>query len=661
MIAVTLVAFVLRFNQLGSRSLWVDEAMSVVFAAKPLPELFSLLVTQDVHPPLYSLLLHFWMMVFGDGEAAVRFPSVLFGASLVPLTYLMARRLERIAEPLERGVVSIAGLVAAILAATSVYYILYSQEARGYMAVTFLGLSSSYLLLRALATSRTGARSFGSSGRRSWAAYALVTALAVYTDYTAFLLLPFHLLFVLLTARSYRGGWRGWVLSTLAVAVAYLPWAGYSLAQVQRISDYWSGVLHVGDALRTSLLLFVAGGGIGARPNLLLLGLGLALLAFGLFALGLGPLRRRSSQPGLFLLLYLVVPSAVLFAVAYYRPKFDPRYLLVATPAFYLILAWGIALLLRPAVSRRLPLAPRLALAFVGIAALAGTIAASAVYGEPEKLMHVGDGNLGIQEYGDYRSLVAYLERNSEPGDAVVLMMDTYHPYVYYSNGNIPWFPMEPFDDFDGAIIRLNRMVDQGYRRLWFILWQKEWADPADYVMHTMETQAQEVPLNASFGGLGLRLFRLTPGQRFNYYPKLEHQVDAIFGNALLEFRGWNLSTTRVSPGDSIRFDLYWMLHQPTTAKLKTKIMLMDSDLRQYAVVDEIMGTPFYISSHWRLKQITPDRHTLKIPIGTPPGTYDAQLLVYDENTMTDLPIQRWTGVSLHTTLLSLGKITVGP
>lgn len=620
--------------------------MSVVFAAKPLPELFHLLVTEDIHPPLYPTLLHFWMSIAGNGEFAVRLPSVVFGVLLIPLIYQTGRRLELLAGLRGRLPVSLVGLVGATIAATSAFYIGYSQEARNYMAVTFMGMLSSYLLLVALAGPRW----------RNWVAYALATVAALYTHYTAFLLLAFQLLFVLLTWRSHQRFWRRWLLSLAAVVVAYLPWLSYSVAQLERISDYWPGTLQLDAALRTSLLLFVAGGGVGPSGTSLPVVLGIALLVLGLLALPLGSSRKLSPHI-LFLLLYLLVPSVLLFAVAYYRPKFDPRYLLVVTPAFYLTLAWGIATLLRTAV-RPMPLLLRVALPCLGAAALAATVAVSAVYGQPAKLMHVGDGNTGVQQYGDYRALVSYVESHSQPGDAVVLMMNSYHPYVYYSKLQIPWYPMEPFDDFDGAIIRLNRMVDQNYHRLWFILWQTQWADPAGYVMHVMEDQATEVPVEASFGGLGLRLFDLTPGQRFSYYPKVDHKTDAIFGGKLLEFWGWNVSATRVAAGGSVQFDLHWRPLRKADGKLKTKLMLVDGQGHQFAIVDELMITPFYPPSQWKVQDILHDRHTLAIPPGTPPGSYELQLLLYDESTMKDMSVERSSGEKLGT-ILSLGQMSV--
>ena len=645
---IVLAALALRLHRLGDQSLWVDEAMSVVFAARPLPELFHLLVTDDIHPPLYPVLLHYWMLIAGNSEFAVRLPSVLFGILLIPLIYVTGRRLESIAGLKERLPVSLVGLVGAVIATTSAFYIGYSQEARNYMAVTFMGMLSSYLLLVALDAPRW----------KNWLLYALSTSAALYTHYTAFLLLAFQLLFVALTWRSHRRFWKGWLASLAAVAVSYLPWLSYSIAQIERISDYWPGTLQLDAAVRTSLLLFVAGGGVGPNATPLPLLLGVGLLFVGLLAMALGGSRGLSPHL-IFLLLYLMVPSVLLFGFAYYRPKFDPRYLLVVTPAFYLILAWGIAAFFR-ALFRPMPLLLRFVLPCLGVAALAATVAVSSVYGEPTKLMHVGDGNAGIQQYGDYRALVAYIESHSQPGDAVVLMMNTYHPYVYYSKLGIPWYPMEPFDDFDGAIIRLNRMVADQRHRLWFILWQTQWADPANYVMHVMEDQATEVPVDASFGGLGLRLFQLTPGMKFSYYPKIDHKIDATFGPKLLEFWGWNASATQVAAGGSVKFDLHWRPMQKVSGKLKTKLMMVDKEQHQFAVVDEVSISPFYPPSEWKVQAILHDQHTLTVPPGTPPGTYDIQLLVYDENTMKDMPIERSSGESLGT-ILTLGQITVTP
>src|SRR5690606_28023570 len=104
--------------------LWLDEALSVNIASAPLAEIDDLL-RHDGHPPLYYWLLHLWIDVFGDGDAAVRALSGVLGLAAIVLVYLVARRL---AGPT-------LGVLAAVLLAVSPYGIRYSSEARMYELV----------------------------------------------------------------------------------------------------------------------------------------------------------------------------------------------------------------------------------------------------------------------------------------------------------------------------------------------------------------------------------------------------------------------------------------------------------------------------------------------------------------------------------------------
>src|SRR5947209_5892355 len=91
--AMLVVAVVLRFASLGRLSLWSDEAFSVTLARQP-PSV--ILATGDIHPPLYYLLLHFWI-VTNDSEFWVRVPSAAFGVFAVIVTYAIGRlRSERL-------------------------------------------------------------------------------------------------------------------------------------------------------------------------------------------------------------------------------------------------------------------------------------------------------------------------------------------------------------------------------------------------------------------------------------------------------------------------------------------------------------------------------------------------------------------------------------
>ena len=89
-VAVAVVAgLVLRFWT--TSHLWLDEALSVDIARLPLADIGSAL-RQDGHPPLYYYLLHEWMLVFGQGDAAVRALSGVIGLATLPLGWLAGRR-----------------------------------------------------------------------------------------------------------------------------------------------------------------------------------------------------------------------------------------------------------------------------------------------------------------------------------------------------------------------------------------------------------------------------------------------------------------------------------------------------------------------------------------------------------------------------------------
>ncbi|MFH1085526.1 MAG: glycosyltransferase family 39 protein, partial [Chloroflexota bacterium] len=111
------LAIGLRFYRLGAQSLWNDEGTSVALAQRDLPTI-ALHASQDIHPPLYYVLLHGWIGLVGTSEFAVRALSALAGVAVVGATYLYVRR----RRPSDQG----AALAAALLAAVSPFQVYYA-------------------------------------------------------------------------------------------------------------------------------------------------------------------------------------------------------------------------------------------------------------------------------------------------------------------------------------------------------------------------------------------------------------------------------------------------------------------------------------------------------------------------------------------------------
>jgi hypothetical protein len=99
LLAILLLALVLRLINLGGRNLWYDEAFAVLYAEKSFSAILYGTITQvegaaaDVHPLLYYFFLHLWMGLFGQSPFVIRLPSVIFGLASIVLAFSIGQRL----------------------------------------------------------------------------------------------------------------------------------------------------------------------------------------------------------------------------------------------------------------------------------------------------------------------------------------------------------------------------------------------------------------------------------------------------------------------------------------------------------------------------------------------------------------------------------------
>jgi mannosyltransferase len=225
---LVLLALALRTTELGI-GFWIDEGLSVGIANRPVGDIPHAL-RLDGSPPLYYLLLHFWMAVFGTTEEATRALSVLFAVLAVPVAWWAARGLFG----------TRAAWMAAVLAATNPFLTQFAQEARMYALVALL------TLLACGAYGRAFAPGLPERARRPWAvAYAVALALMLYThNWALFFGASCGAVWLFLVFRS-AGPQRRDLLVTGAVAfggalVLYLPWVPTTLYQAAHTGAPWA-------------------------------------------------------------------------------------------------------------------------------------------------------------------------------------------------------------------------------------------------------------------------------------------------------------------------------------------------------------------------------------------------------------------------------------
>ena len=258
-VLVMVAALVLRF---WTRSdLWLDEALTVNIARLPIHEIPSYL-RRDGAPPLFYLLLHFWMGWFGTSDVAVRSLSGVIGVVTVPLTWLAGKRL---------GGPKV-GWAAMLLVATSPFATRYDTETRMYSLVVLLTVLGFLALDRSLRRPAPG----------NLIAVGAVTGLLLYTHYWSLYLIGTTMLW--LAWHSWRGrpewirGARASLAATVVGCLTFLPWLPTFLFQSKHTGTPWATPANF-SAMVNAVSSFAGGSTNQGRA--------LALMFFALAGLGL--------------------------------------------------------------------------------------------------------------------------------------------------------------------------------------------------------------------------------------------------------------------------------------------------------------------------------------------------------------------------------------
>lgn len=382
---IILAGAVLRLLNLGTQSLWYDEAFSALTAQRPLADVLTI-AANDYHPPLYFLLLWAWSHLLNlppgaDSDAWLRLPSALFGIANIGLTYMVARRYQPKRE----------SLTAAALMAFLPFQIAYSQEMRMY----------ELLLTGALVTL------LGYNARRWWLVVVGGTVMLYTQSMGAFFLASLGFAVLLFD----RARLKPMLISGLVIANFHAPWIDYALGrQLARMGGghYWIPQLTPGAIayLWHVLLWHEANPLLVVTPGMvfsfILVGVavwvGLRYRLLTLVTLTVGPV-------------LLAVPPSLLFTSVLL-----PRTFITVTPALYILIAaglwhWG---------------GLRRGLLWAGLGAMLA-VSLWGYYTDP--LLHKWPN----------RQWASEIASRYQPGDAVLYLPQSL-PFLWYLPPNIPQY-----------------------------------------------------------------------------------------------------------------------------------------------------------------------------------------------------------------------------
>jgi 4-amino-4-deoxy-L-arabinose transferase-like glycosyltransferase len=392
-IVVVAAGLLLRF---WTRSgMWLDEALTVDIARLPLHQIPNAL-KHDGAPPLFYVLLHFWMGLFGQSNESTRALSGVFGVLTLPVVWLCAKRFAG------RSV----AWVALVLMASAPFAVYYATETRMYSLVILLSGCGFLALQRAVEAPRP----------LNLIAVALVTAALLYSQYWALYLVGVTGLWLLVPIVRRQEGAKPWpaIGAIVAGCVLFVPWVPTFLYQSKHTGTPWAAPPNFA-AVINAITGFTdnQGSNLAAGTNLgrLLALIYFAMLALALFGIGLNrgvvelDLHTQPKARGTTFIvvgtLFAAIAGGILTESAY-----SPRYASVVFLPLIVLVAFGTATLLNPKV--------RMAMVVVAVAA--------GLFGSAQNVVTQRTQAVKVDDVLNVRA---------QPGDVVAFCPDQLGPSVY--------------------------------------------------------------------------------------------------------------------------------------------------------------------------------------------------------------------------------------
>lgn len=314
-----------RLWGLAAYSLDGDEIFGVLAVRFGWIHLFSEAIRDAIHPPLFYVLLRFWVMIGGESLFWVRLLSAVASILCVAPIWLLCRELDF--APAQRN-------AALALFAVNPLILFYSQHLRMYSLLMLLSLVSLWLFARLI-------RAPGEPARRLAGALLATNLALVYTHYYGWTVVGLELAITLLWLPQLR---KKVVVAVTWIAAIFLPWAYLAVRSLQYKGGLETNIGWIPRPAVSDLAwFFVDLAGFTGRPRLtvwLMRGV-LAGLAVVTLRAVLVPTRRGWSSFGKYhyLACFSFLPVLAAFAVSQVLPEsvWGHRHLILAVVPFLML------------------------------------------------------------------------------------------------------------------------------------------------------------------------------------------------------------------------------------------------------------------------------------------------------------------------------------
>ncbi|GAC1391944.1 MAG: hypothetical protein NVSMB46_06280 [Candidatus Saccharimonadales bacterium] len=390
-------------------SIRLDEAQSLWQTSHSLTGTLKV-VAQDVHVPLYHLLLHFWQLYVGADIVSARLLSLLFFILTIPIIYLLARTILSVNW----------SLLVVVLFSMSPFLLWYANEARMYTLLVLITSISQYYYLKLIR----------SKGEHGWLGYSLSAIIGVYSHYFFLFNLLTQGLFYIFNRKNFiKGTFKKFTFLAIALVLELSPWLYYfySLGLAQNTSP------HLHKPSTVDLFNVFSQFSFGFQTNhvnTILVSTWPIFVIIALLAVKRG---QKINHQLAYVLFSGLVPVIIAFLLSYViNPFFLGRYMAASLAPLLIVVIWFISNY-RPVLSR---VVSALLIIIVSVALIQQSLSPQTPVKE------------------DYRSAAQYISTRAHYSDTVVLSAPfTVYPFEYYYSGHATIYTLPLWDrTIPGAI-----------------------------------------------------------------------------------------------------------------------------------------------------------------------------------------------------------------
>ncbi len=403
-----------------------------------------------------------------------------------------------------------------------------------------------------------------------------------------------------------------WFISQLVVGAFFLPWylfAGGQLATWPSISE----PLDLQTLLWRVLNVFSVGLTLDAGSAA-----GIAIAFAILFFVSW---RKSDSAPTnwvtVILILWALMPVAIMYIVSLSRPAYNPKFLLLATPAFYILAARGMSHIYPGVFLHQRHATTANLMRWVAL-----TIAALAVAGPLTSLRNYYDDPKFARD--DYRAVVQEMDAHARAGDGILVDAPGQIDVVrYYHRGTQQLYLLPRMRPPDVAATRadVEAMLAQS-QRVFAIYYATEQSDPQNIIGARLAERAF-LARDEWHGNIRFALYGIAPNSRAP-----SKSLDAKFGEAIT-LASVQLDQREARIGDVLTLTLNWRAEQTITTRYKVFAHLLDANNQVVAQRDAEPLNNLKLTTQWRAGETIADNYGLWLAPGIAPGEYRVEVGMY--------------------------------